>query len=191
MKPSRQAKTRDHVVAGAHVHQWKRCHTRGFNFIGEVCKCGEQREREATKAEAKEVRVRWKLEQAQMKALHALAHSVDNRFKKNYHEWKEKGWDLIEKLEKFAAKRPQIRMVRVDDSSFTNSELVFVPHTYDTPKLGCAYMGTTVIFIAQCAGDPPVEFFLYPSHLRNLIKTLQEVEKEQNRINAKARKRFS
>jgi hypothetical protein len=188
MRLKRKQKTRDHVVASNHVHQWKRWGTRGYKFVEEDCKCGERREREATKAEARQIRANSKLMWAQGTALHALAHSVDKRFKKDAHEWKEKGWDLIEKLEKFAAKHPQIRMVRVDDSSFTNSELVLVPHTYDTPKLGCSYMGTTVIFVAQCAGDPPVEFFLYPNHLRNLIQTLQEVEKKQNTVNAKARR---
>jgi len=188
MKPAKKTKTRDHVVASKHAHQWKRGGTRGDKFIEESCKCGEHREREATKAEAKKLRSDWKLTNARAKALHVLAHSVDKRFKKDQHEWKEKGWDLIEKLEKFAVKHPQIRMARVDDASFTNSELVFIPHTYDSPKLGCAYMGTTVVFVAQCAGDPPVEFFLYPSHLRNLIEMLQSIEKEQNRVNAKARK---
>jgi hypothetical protein len=187
VRPVRKAKTRDHVVATPHVHQWKRWGTRGVKFVEEGCQCGERRERVATKAEAKKLRVQSKLMWAQGKALHALWHSVAKRFKRD-HEWKERGWDLIEKLEKFSARRPQIRMVRVDDSSFSNSELVLVPHTYDTSKLGCTYMGTTVVFVAQCAGDPPVEFFLYPNHLRNLIETLQEIEKEQNRVNAKARK---
>jgi len=186
MKAAR--KTSDHVVASSHAHQWERWSTRGDKFVGEACKCGARREREATTAEAKKLRAASKLMWAQGKALHALAHSVDRRFKNGPYKWKEKGWDLIEKLEKFIAKRPQIRMARVDDSSFSNSELVFIPHTYDAPKLGCSYMGTTVVFVAQCTGDPPVEFFLYPSHLRNLIETLQAIEKEQNQVNAKARK---
>lgn len=189
MKPPRKAKTRDHVVASEHVHTWKRWGTRGDKFISEGCVCGAQREREATRIEQKQIRKSTKLMWAQGKALHALWRKVAQRFKKDEHEWKDKGWDLIEDLEKFSAKYPQVRMVRVDDSSFSNSELVLVPHAYDTPKLGSYYMGTTVVFVAQCAGDPPVEFFLYPNHLRNLIETLQEVEKVQNAVNAKSRKK--
>lgn len=191
MKRAGKSKTRDHVVASAHVHQWRRLGTRGNKVVTEICACEARREREATKAEQKQIRERSKLFWAQATAMHKLWRSITKRFKNGNNEWKEKGWDLIEGLEEFAAERPQIRMVGVDDSSFSNSDLVLIPHTYDTPKLGCSYMGTTVVFVAQCAGDPPVEFFLYPSHLRNLIKTLQEIEKEQNRVNAKARKQGS
>lgn len=178
----KRAKKGDHVVV--HEHAWERAFTRADKFVGERCKCGAERERPATKAEKGEFKLVW----ARGKAIHALWHCVSKRFKKGPKEWKEQGWDLIENLEAFAAKHPEIRMARVDDSSFSNSELVFVPHSYDSKKLGCAYMGTTAVFVSQCAGDPPVEFFMYPGHLRNVIKTLQDIEKVQNAFIAKARK---
>lgn len=184
MKAKRQVKKSDHVVASAHEHVWTRKHTRADKFVGERCTCGAERERQATKAEKKEFKLVWK----RGRAIHALWHQLAKRFKKTPKEWKMQGWDLIEALEEYTAKRPQIRTVRVDDSHFSNSDLLLIPHSYDSKKLGCAYMGTTALFIAQCAGDAPVEFFLYPNHLRHLIETLQGIEREQNALIAKAQR---
>lgn len=182
MKTKPRTKKNDHVVA--HEHAWTRAYTRGDRFVGERCTCGMERERSPTKAERRELKLVWE----RGRAIHANWHRLVKRFKKSPTEWKMRGWDLIEALEEYTAKHPQIRTVRVDDSHFSNSDLLLIPHCYDSKRLGCSYMGTTAVFVAQCAGDPPVEFFLYPGHLRHLIETLQEIEKEQNALAAKARK---
>lgn len=36
-------------------------------------------------------------------------------------------------------------------------------------------MGISVYYIPQCTGEKPIQFFLYPGHLRRLITTLQKL----------------
>lgn len=178
----------DHVVAPKHKHVWEPMSQNSVQITAR-CACGLLKKRKASKEETAKFNAATKKMFAQSKALHTLWHGLAKEFTENY-EWKLKGWDLIEELEKYKVEHPRVRMVRVDDSVHSNSELVLVPHSYDTPKLGSHYMGTTVLYVAQCAGDLPVSFFLYPGHLRNLIENLQEIEKEQAELNSRKREKM-
>lgn len=57
-----------------------------------------------------------------------------------------------------------------DDTYFASSNLVLIEHASKTE-----YMGTTVVFIPQCTGEDPVEFFLYPGHRECLVKFLKSL----------------
>jgi hypothetical protein len=82
------------------------------------------------------------------------------------------GYALDQRVEKWAEKYPDdVRMVRVDDDYFSSSSLVLIEH-----KTKKKYMGTTVVFIPQCAPDPIATFFLYPSHRRGLVEALAAIE---------------
>jgi len=179
--------TTDHVVAPKHKHQWLPMGQNSVQITAR-CACGQLKKRKATKEETAKFNASTKKMFAQSKAMHTLWHKLAKEFTEN-HEWKLKGWDLIEELEKYQIENPKVRMVRVDDSMHMNSELVLVPHSYDTPKLGSHYWGTTVLYVAQC-GDPPVSFFLYPGHLRNLIENLQAIEKEQAELNSRKKEKM-
>jgi hypothetical protein len=152
------------------------------------CECGKLKKRKATKEETAEFNVATKRMFAQNMAMHALWHDLAKKFTKN-HEWKLSGWDLIEELEKYQVDNPQVRLVRVDDSAHMNSTLALVPHSYDTPKLGSYYWGTTVLYVPQC-NEPPATFFLYPGHLRKLIENLQAIEQEQAQLNSRKREKI-
>jgi hypothetical protein len=76
------------------------------------------------------------------------------------------------RVARWAKKYPEdVRIVGVDDSYYSGSDLVLIEHR---GKVG--YHGTTVIFIAQCSGDPPVRFFLYPSHRDSLMAALMAIK---------------
>ena len=79
----------------------------------------------------------------------------------------------MRKIEKFIKKNPDIIEVRCDDDVHAGSSLYLIPH--ENKK---EYWGTTVLFVPQCTPDKNT-FFLYPEHLDNLIKELQEIQKRQ------------
>ena len=85
------------------------------------------------------------------------------------------GYDVMKKVEAYVKTHPDVVELSVDDSVFSSSDLVLIPHPT---------MGITVIFIPQCTNVQNT-FFLYPNHIDNLIKTLKEMQKKyklQNKI---------
>jgi len=76
----------------------------------------------------------------------------------------------IEAVERFAEKhKGHVRLVPVDDRVHTSSCLVLIGH-----KDGSRRQGTSVFYIPQWIGRD-VEFYLYPRHRADLIKSLQAV----------------
>ena len=76
------------------------------------------------------------------------------------------GWDLMEKIERYVKRNPQIKIVYVDDEMFSSSMLVLIPH----PE-----MGVSVKFIPQNS-NVKGQFFLYHNHLKNLMSELKHLE---------------
>jgi hypothetical protein len=90
---------------------------------------------------------------------------------KNLNEWELSkrlvGYEVLEKIEKYVARHcKDIKVVRCDDSVYSGSSLILVPH----PK-----HGITIIFIPQCTNIQN-QFFLYDEHYKNLMKALREMK---------------
>jgi len=75
------------------------------------------------------------------------------------------GFRVIERIEKYATRHPEIKICRCDDSIFAGSIIVLVPHPM---------MGISVFFIPQCTSTQN-ELFLYQDHLVSLIKYLDDM----------------
>lgn len=131
-------------------------------------RCGGRTERKLTPYEAKLVHKRWGdfTQPKPENDIHFLWHDFLRNFKEGG-AWKYKGYDLIERVAKWAFKHPEVRTVRVDDAAHANSDLVFVPHQSKRKV-----MGISVVFIPQCTGEDPIRFFLYPSGFSRLFMTL-------------------
>lgn len=109
------------------------------------------------------------LPQKNKKHIHTVYHYVQDQLDKN----KDKtGADLFDVLDKCIKKYPEIVEVRVDDDYHCGSSVYLIPHE-DKYHL----WGTTVLYIPQCTGEKPIRFFLYPSHLKGMIESLQIMAK--------------
>jgi hypothetical protein len=121
--------------------------------------------------------------------LHAVWHEFARRFKRQVvtgtgkigkktfkytqEVWRWIGYELMQRVAKWAVKYPDdVRITSCDDNHFSSSDLVLIEH-----KTRDRYMGTTVVYVPQCSGEQPIDFFLYPSHRHALIKTLQAIGK--------------
>lgn len=102
-----------------------------------------------------------------------IKHSVYHKFcrwaeKQFGKEWEDpkvfSGHEVMEKVEAYAKKNPQISIAHCDDDMFSGSLLVVIPHQE---------MGNTVLFIPQLTYRTN-RFFLYPNHQKSLIKALTE-----------------
>ena len=135
--------------------------------FGTADRCWSNIEREATPEQTAHLRRDYN----KVSLLHKVAHDFDATFKKD-NEWLMQGWGLMQAVEEWAETQPAgyVRIVRCDDSSYMGSDLVLIEH-----KNKDEYMGTTVIYIPQNCVTPPAEFFLYPSHARELCKVLNLV----------------
>lgn len=148
------------------------------------CKCGDLKEKELSKKE--------KFALKRVDNQYGNIHKVFHDFLKKFANFggvptvfKSKGADLSDAVEVWAKKYPNdVRMVRCDDSFHSTSDLVLIEH-----KSKNYYMGTTAVYIPQCSGEDPIEFFLYPSHTNQLIKALQEIKRAANPIQ-KAQKKL-
>lgn len=86
---------------------------------------------------------------------------------RDFDSTKMKGYQAMQRVERYVKSHPEIKIINIDDSVFASSFLVLIPH----PK-----MGITVIFIPQCT-DNQSEFFLYPNHQEYLINGIKELKK--------------
>lgn len=165
--------------------------------------CQSRYQRKVTPAEAdfyaKHYRISFK-SKAGVKTIHTVWHELQRKFRvykdggevqiggkpvKLSHPvgWKWSGYDLIRRLEKWADKYPKdVRTVTVDDDHFASSVLFLVEHQSDDQ-----YMGTSVLYVAQCSGDPPAVFFMYPGHRRSLLAALEAINVASAPIEARQR----
>lgn len=136
-------------------------------------KCGKENERPMTKKELKKWVKRCKEQDRRCKEWNKLWHKFSNKLS-DHVTFKYKGYDLMERVERFAKKHPTVKIAHVDDSYFSSSYIAFFPHERKDE-----YWGTTALLIPQCSGEPATAFFLYPGHVDGLIEVLQEIQKNQ------------
>jgi len=101
--------------------------------------------------------------------VHAVYHSMP-KIKED-----ENGYSYWLRVKEWAKGHPSVVETGCDDTMFMSSSLFLIPH-----RSKYKHMGTTVMFIPQC-GDP-VEFFLYPEHMNQLIPALQGVRDHLNEV---------
>lgn len=110
--------------------------------------------------------------------LHRVWHDFCNRFMgPNWTYFKHKGGELLGEVREWALRYPaDVRMVRCDDGAHCGSTLVCIFH-----RCRYQFMGMSVVFIPQCTGEPPTQFFLYPSHIEGLEDVLTRFRTEELR----------
>jgi hypothetical protein len=90
-------------------------------------------------------------------------------------EFKYTGYDLMKRVERWAKHYPtQVFVSRCDDAIFAGSLLVCIEHASKN-----SYHGTSVLYIPQCTGEPPIIFFLYPGHRKELMGVLKKLGKKR------------
>lgn len=153
-----------------HIHKWKTEYTIGTKTIGLGCACGEKLERPTTKKEEKQIEAEQKRQQAESDTMHKANHDFVDTFKDDG-RWKYKSYDLMTRVRKWAKKWPKdVIVCRIDDAVNANSDLVFILH-----RVGRRLWGTTCYTITQCDGQPPNEWFMYPSHRKGIQEALQKM----------------
>lgn len=106
---------------------------------------------------------------------------LDNLIHKNYYsflrkfgdkekflKYKHVGYDFMQRAERFAKKNKRISIISCDDNYHAGSDLVVIPHE-DRFEV----WGWTVVYIPQCTGESPIEFFLYPDHLKEFLEVMK------------------
>lgn len=125
-----------------------------------------------------------------MKAQNKVAHEFDRLFKayegrppikiggKSYKNcvetgWKYEGYELMERIGRWAKKYPKdVFVCGIDDTVFTSSDIVFILH-----RIKRKLWGTSVVVITQCDNLPPKEFFMYPGHRAGIQMALAQMAK--------------
>ncbi len=79
------------------------------------------------------------------------------------------GYVAINRVEKYVKKHPEIEIVRCDDTVFSPSIIVLIPHPT---------MGITMIYIPQNNRQIKGELFLYPDHSEELIEKLTKMRQK-------------
>lgn len=192
-------KQREPVIK-KHRHHWKWASRRG-DFIEFRCNrdgCDARKpERKMTPHEIK----RFKAQDAKSQAERDQMHSVGWDFQKTFYKykrvevnpelrkkfpkmykskyqdvrdgWKWTSYTLMTRVREWAKKYPEdVIVCRIDDSFFASSDLVFILH-----RVKRRLWGTTVVVIPQCDGQPPCEYFMYPSHREGIQKALEKMSK--------------
>jgi hypothetical protein len=149
-----------------HKHKWtifSSQYTGPKMIMTERCSlCRKERTRPAKKAEWTESRKVWDTK------IHKVYHAFSKKIGEEF------GYDAMQIAERFAEKHPNaVKVIGVDDDHFSSSSLVLIAH--EDPE--DYFMGTSAVFIPQCAGGPPTKFFLYPGHVEELIEGLQHFKK--------------
>lgn len=166
-----------------HKHTWKRAWTRGTKFIGERCACEQQRERNTTKAEAKELVQRAALQEKRGVQINKVWRKIEKAGKRSNGSWGLETDALEGVVNRFEGDAKNgILSARVDDTMFCGADFKFIPHKMDDPKLGKEYWGTTVLYFGGCDGSF-LEFFMYPGHVEGMLEVLTQIKAEQDRLN--------
>jgi hypothetical protein len=155
-----------------HRHYWKSAGMSG-KIAYEVCRCEKKRERPTTKAERQHIKEMWR----NAGRIHKLYHAFMKRFMDGTLTFKGQGYELSQRIERWAKHHPEVKQVRCDDSYHAGSDLFLIPHATDRE-----YHGTTVVYVPQCTGEKPIEFFLYPvGHHEPLQRALADIKREHKR----------
>jgi|ERR1700723_344796 len=156
-------------------HNWKYSYYSGQTIGFRCTKCEQEKERPTTASEKYLIREDMKKKDD----THKIYHKFVKKFQDVIGNYKLHGYDLICSVEKWAKRYPTVTIVSCDDNYFMGSDLVFIPHE----ELN-NYTGVTVIFIPQ-RGNEPSEFFLYPGHAVELLKTMKNIVSASKNIKNK------
>lgn len=164
-----------------HKHNWKMTWRCGSE-ISEKCECGDFQQRPASKSEMKRFAVQQKEQNRRRDEMFSSWRSFNKRFP----NWKvprsQEETLIADEIDQWVRdnKIENVEVLGCDDTHHTSSDLILFHHIWkDKGKKKC--WGTTVLFFAQCDGQPPTEFFLYPGHTKGLIDSLQRVWKIRER----------
>jgi hypothetical protein len=142
-------------------HKNLKCCSRCGDELGFRCpNCNVEFKRKSTKEEKALI----KKEDKEHLGIHKISHEFQRKFYKSHdtsgRSFKWKGYDLMERVRKWAKKYPSVIITRCDDNHFCGSDLVFIPH-----ENVYSYMGASLIIIPQCTGEEAMQVFLYPPDL--------------------------
>ena len=167
---------------------------RGYNSneLTFSCKCGEQRERPPTEDElawiTAENRAWLKEDKSSIHWIGWQFHKWFCKDPKNPMQLSYKGYELMQRLEKFQRYYPTCEIVGCDDNIHMSSLIMLIPHENEDE-----YWGTTVVVAPQdTAFQEPTIVFLYPSHLKTMLTVLQSLHqrfKQKEPLKKKAEKR--
>jgi len=142
--------------------------------IEEDCRCKEKRSRAPSYAEAKKIWQKLYDHYLHTTSMYKLWFDFRKRFMCKG-GFKYKGYRLRCKVDRWAAKNPEVIISTCDDGLFMSSVVVFIPCANNKE-----YMGTNVISIPQ-AGDPS-ELFFYPHHLTELKTAVQTLSARTKKL---------
>jgi hypothetical protein len=91
-------------------------------------------------------------------------------------KWRLQGWNFIEAIESYIAHCPTMELVGCDDSYHASSRILVVHH-----ELPDYYWGTTFLYIPQCTGEPPIEFFFYDNHASEFLSVMKAIVDKHER----------
>ena len=150
-----------------------------------ACRCGEHRSREMDAEEKRRHNAEWTWKPKPENNIHRVYHEFVRRFMtKDGDGWKYEGYDLMQRVERWAEKHPsEVKITNCDDDHHSSSALVLIEHRCTND-----YMGTTVVFIPQCTGESPIRFFLYPNSRDCLVDCLREIARESKPVEKRSRK---
>ena len=140
-------------------------------------KCQASTERATTRAERAEINRKNRESERKIASIHAVFHKFQRRFSDNSltgYRWS--GYELMRRVDKYIDKNPEILSVGVDDSYHSGSSVYLIPHESEKE-----YWGTTALYVPQCSGEAPIEFFMYPGHLDGMLAALKALKKRQDR----------
>lgn len=115
---------------------------------------------------------------------HRVYHAFRDEFQDEVGNWRWRGFELIQRVQEWALAFPDdVSLVGCDDARHTSSLLVLVQHKRRSDG---DFMGTSVVFVAQAADDEPTEFFLYPEHQNQLMRTLAAINDARGKLKSES-----
>lgn len=168
-------------------HRWRYIGYTGVTLDFHCLACQQRASRPATKGEIRHLAANtsFKLRPPKSEDVHAVWHDFERRFINRDGTYRLKGWGMMRAAERWGGRFPDdVRIVRVDDSCFSSSILILIEH-----KTKDRYMGTSMVVVPQCSGEPPVQMFLYPNHCQGLVAALNEIGTVAKKTERRSRQR--
>ena len=94
--------------------------------------------------------------------------TISDKLYREFDSLKMNGYECIQRCKKYAKKNKEIKIIQVDDSVYSSSIIILIPHPNH---------GITVIFVPQCI-DVGNQFFLYSRHAHNIILEMYKMNYE-------------
>jgi hypothetical protein len=166
--------------AACKKHVWKWCSRCGEEEEQRCKKCGKHRTVKLSKKQAAKHRRELKqmLSPKPEHNIHRVYHKFVHLFGDGlFKPWVATGYELMKKVSRWAKHYPDdVHILSCDDNHHCGSDLVLIEHKPQKPIKGkYEWFGITVVYIPQCSGEDPIQFFLYPGHQNGLERKLREI----------------